>query len=72
MTGTTNFNGATVDGTTGPDGHVLVIRSTSTLTMTDGGNIQCQGNFTFNSLYDTVMLMGYGGGWVELSRADNV
>lgn len=39
--------------------------------MGDGGNIQCQSDFTFTSNYDTVLLMGYGGGWVELSRANN-
>jgi len=69
-----SFSAITIDAVTAPEGHVLVIRGpeTGSRTMLDGGNIQCQANFTFDNKYDTVMLMGTGTVWLELSRADNV
>lgn len=71
LSGTTNFNGATIDGAEGPDGHLLVIRSTSTLTMTNDGNIKGRAALVFDSAYKTLVLMGIGGAWVELTRSDN-
>ena len=71
LSGTTNFNGAAIDGAEGPDGHLLVIRSTGTLTMTNDGLIKGRAALIFDSAYKTLVLMGIGGAWVELDRSDN-
>jgi hypothetical protein len=59
----------------GEDGFILVLRSLNgarDTTLRDGqDNIRLAGDFTLNSINDTIMLLKTGSYWRELSRSNN-
>lgn len=56
------------------NGALVIIRSSglAAITVRDGvGNLRLAGNFVMDSFQDTLMLIGAGASWQELSRSDN-
>jgi len=63
-----------VGGTSAADGYLLTIRGNNYITITSGGNIHLQGDFTFDAGRNYTMTLMYAapaGYWMELSRAAN-
>ena len=60
----------------GIKGQLIVLSPTTsgaadTITITDGGNIHCAGNFAMDHVDDTITLLYTGVFWQEVSRSDN-
>jgi len=59
----------------GSEGNILVLRAANgarTVVLKDGtGNLQLAGDFSLDSLYDTIMLVRASTNWLELSRSNN-